>query len=462
MSLAAHASPSSNDFFGALKSRREAIEARYRRLTPASFALHTRARERLPGGFTRDAVIRLPYAPFIRGADGAVLTDVDGRRIVDFWFNATSLPLGHAHPAVVTAVQAQLPHGTAYYAPTEHELDLADLLAARLPSAERVRFTNSGSEAVMIALRLARGFTGRQLVLKFEGSYHGSYDDVSWSVGPPADRIGPAEAPVAVPESLGLAPHADRVRVLPFNDSAALAREVERSTAEIAAILVEPMANRMGLLMPDRAFLEEARRLADAHGIVLIFDEVIAFRVGYHGAQGEVGVRPDMTTLGKIIGGGFPVGAVAGRADILEVSAHGRASRVTHAGTFNANPVTAVAGCATLERLTPEAFARINATGARVRARLGEICEGLPLTVTGEGSLFKVTATPGPIRNYRDSVRADMDWERLASLALLAEGHFLTTNLAGCVSTVTTDAPRSWQPEMAPTRGREPFGREGR
>lgn len=438
MSSALKASRQTNDYYSALTSRAAEIEARYRALTPRSAELFARAGTVFPGGFTRDAIMRSPYAPFVVEGHGSTLIDADGRRITDLWFNATSLPLGHAHPAVTGAAQKQLGRGTAYFAPTEHELALAELLIERIPSAERIRFTNSGSEAVMMALRFARAARGRSTVVKFEGSYHGSYDDVSWSVSPSLDRVGDAAAPVPAPDTAGLAGTEGRVIVLPFNNIEVLRRAITSQHTEIAALLVEPMANRLGLVLPEPDFLAEARALCDRYNIVLIFDEVIAFRVGYHGAQGHMGVLPNLTTLGKIIGGGFPVGAVAGEAAILDHSDPARPSRVTHAGTFNGNPMVAIAGRATMEQLTPEVFDRINALGASVRQRLGKICDGLPLQVTGAGSLFKITATNRPIRNYRDAATANKKWEQVASLALLNEGFLLTNSMSGCVSAVTT------------------------
>jgi glutamate-1-semialdehyde 2,1-aminomutase len=428
----------SNDFYGALHARAGEIEARYRALTPRSAELYARAQGVFPGGFTRDAVMRNPYATFVNKGEASYVVDADGRRINDFWFNATSLPLGHAHPTVVAAASTQLGKGTAYFAPTEAELALAELLLGRLPSAQRIRFANSGSEAVMMAVRFGRAFTGRSLVVKFEGSYHGSYDDVSWSVSPPVAKSGDAASPIPVAESGGLAGSGGRVAILPFNDSAALEAFVAANHAQIAVLLVEPMANRIGLLMPDAEFLRTARALCDKHGIVLVFDEVIAFRVGYNGAQGIAGVKPDVTTLGKIIGGGFPVGAIAGRADILDLSAPDKANRVTHAGTFNANPMVAAAGYATMNALTPEVFDRLATTGDMIRKRLSAICDGLPLQVTGSGSLFKITATGRNIRNYRDAATSDKKWETTASLALLTEGFLLTPSCSGTVSTVTT------------------------
>ena len=434
------------DFYAALTRRAPEIERRYRSLTPRSIECFTRAASVFPGGYTRDAIMRGPHPSFVTRAQGVTMVDADGRKLTDFWFNATSLPLGHAHPNVVAAIQKQAPLGTAYFAPTLHEVELAELLLQRLPAAKRLRFANSGSEAVMMAVRFARAYRASTAgaaatqIVKFEGSYHGSYDDVSWSVSPKLSEVGAADAPRAVAETSGLAGTDGRVVVLPFNDIGVLRRYVEAGHASIAALLVEPMANRMGLLMPDRAFLAEARALCDRFGIVLVFDEVIAFRVGYGGVQGEVGIAPDLTTLGKIIGGGFAVGAVAGRADILDLSTPDRGMRVTHAGTFNGNPMMALAGRATMETLTPQAFEQLASLGAHARESLGAAVSGLPLQVTGAGSLFKVTATSRPLRDYRDAATTDRRWEALCSLALLNEGFVMTPTLSGCVSLVSTRA----------------------
>ncbi len=422
-------------FYDALKSRRAAIEQRYHDLTPASARLAQEARRVLPGGSTRDTVVRRPHSTYIRRGDGGHLVDADGRTIVDLWFNATSLPLGHADPRVVRAARAALEGGSAFFAPTGLETDLAREICARLPSAERVRFTNSGTEAVMLAARLARAFTGRTLVAKFEGSYHGAYDDMQWSVSTPG--MGSAEAPAAVAASAGLLPSERRVLVLPYNDLDATARLLGGQADDVAAVFVEPVANRMGLVSPKPGFLAGLREITARSRMVLVFDEVISFRLGYHGAQGLAGVMPDLTTLGKVIGGGFPVGAVAGRAEIMNVSAPDRPTRVAHAGTFTANPVTMAAGMATLDALTPGVFDELNAAGERVRQALGRVTAGLPLQVTGAGSLFKVSASGAEVVDHRSSMRCDASWEDLASLALLNDGFFLTTRLHGCVSTAT-------------------------
>ena len=430
--------PDINDFYGSLIKKSDQIEEQYLARSQVSRSLFERAGSVFPGGFTRDAILRAPYSPFIKSAHGTKMLDVDDNVITDLWFNATSLPLGHSHDDVAAAAMKQVPLGTAYFAPTELELALGELLVDRIPFAERIRFMNSGSEAVMMAVRFARAHRNRTAMIKFEGSYHGSYDDVSWSVAPSLNMVGSASAPSAIADTSGLVGADGRVVVLPYNDAATLRAYINKHHDEIAAILVEPMANRMGLILPDLEFVFEARELCDRYGIVLVFDEVIAFRVGYSGAHDELGVIPDLVTLGKIIGGGFPVGAVAGRADILGQSDPKRsAGRVAHAGTFNGNPMVGAAGHATMSLMTREVFARIGDLGSYTRTKLAKICDGLPLQVTGAGSLFKVTATIQSIRNYRHAATANTRWEETASLALLNDGFMLTPRLAGCVSAVT-------------------------
>ena len=428
-----------NDFYARLKARAGEITDRYRSLSPSSAELFERAKGVEPGGFTRDAVLRKPYALFVERGEGGVLIDCDGRRITDMWFNATSLPLGHAHPHVVAAAGEQIRKGASFFARTESEIELAAALCERLLSAERVRFANSGSEAVMMALRIARGFSGRDLVVKFEGCYHGTYDDVMWSVSTPKDQLSPTDDIRPVATSSGLPGPGGRTMVLPYDDPEILRRVVKEHHQDIAAIIIEPMSNRIGMVVPSDAFLKTARELCDEFGVVLVFDEVIAFRIGYRGAQGYVGVTPDLTTLGKVIGGGFAVGAVAGRADVMAITEPYRAGRVAHFGTFNANPVTMTAGKATLDVLTPDAIDDINAKGARVREALEELCAELPLRITGVGSFFKIDATTRTIRNHRDTVTRDTEWEEVASLSLLNDGFMLTTGLQGALSTATTE-----------------------
>jgi glutamate-1-semialdehyde 2,1-aminomutase len=438
MNLAQAATILRNDFYAAMKERAAELEARYRALTPRSAEMHERACAVLPGGYTRDAVMRKPYTPYLVEGRGSEVKDIDGRRYIDFCYNATSLVLGHAEQQVVDALNRQARLGTAYQAQNVGQVELAELLCERLPSAELVRFTNSGSEAVMMAIRIARGFTGRDLLIKFEGSYHGTYDDVQWSVNPPKPQAaGQPASPV--PDTAGLPPSGDRLLVLPYNDPAAVERALANHGSELAAIIVEPMANRMGLIVPQREFLEAVVRGCRAVGAVAIFDEVIAFRLGYNGSQGTLGIVPDLTTLGKCIGGGLPVGAIAGRRDILQCTDPKAQRRVTHAGTFNGNPMTMAAGLVTMEALTLPVFERLNGMGETLRAKLRSLFDGLPLTVSGTGSLFKVNAIGRPITNYQDSVEVDGEWQQVVSIALANEGFLLSKGLQGCVSTVTTE-----------------------
>lgn len=427
-----------SNFYDALLRRRPEIEARYRSLTPKSAALAIEASRVFPGGVTRDSIQRWPYAPFIESGEGSILVDADGRRITDFWFNATSLPLGYCDPLVMEAISLQSAKGTAFFASNSPSVELAQEVLERLDGANMIRFANSGSEAVMLALRLARGATGRDMIAKFEGSYHGIYDDVSWSVGPSADRFGDPVSPTAVPESAGLPTALGRVLVLPFNDLAGSAAIIEKHAQSVAALIVEPVANRMGFVLPKREFVEGLRDLCDKHGIVLVLDEVISFRVGFGGFQRELRVVPDLTVLGKVIGGGFPVGAVAGKSAVMMASDPSRTHRVTHAGTFNGNPMAMSAGLATMQQLSPTVVAKLNLLGEQLRSKLQRICEGLPLLVTGVGPLFKISAIGQKIENYRDSIRAHRPWEEVMSAALLNEGIFLTPRLQGCVATTTT------------------------
>jgi glutamate-1-semialdehyde 2,1-aminomutase len=424
-------------FYAALKQEAGRIEERYRTLTPRSARLAHTAQSVLPGGCARQGVFREPYPTYIAEAQGSTLVDVDERSLVDFCFNATALPLGHAHPEVVAAVSRQLGHGTSYLSPTSREIDLAAEISARLPSAERLIFTNSGSEAVMMALRLARCYTGRPLVAKFEGAFHGSYDDVLWSVAPHTTAAGPANTPSPVAASEGLLDAHGRTLVLPYNATEATEQIIEAHGRELAAVIIEPVAYRMGLVLPTPSFLTALCRACSKQGVLLIFDEVLCFRVGYHGMQGMLDIRPDLTVLGKIIGGGFPVGAVAGRADIMRL-ADPRNPRVYHTGTFAANPITLAAGKATLDMWTPSVIDDLNAKGDRLRERLRQTCADVPLQVTGVGSLFKISATTEDINDYRAVLTCDAAWHRLASLALLNDGLFFNPQLNGCIATTTT------------------------
>jgi glutamate-1-semialdehyde 2,1-aminomutase len=412
-----------------------------------SAALFARAQGVLPGGNSRTTVYMAPYPPYAATGDGCWITDVEGDRRLDCLNNYTALIHGHAHPAIVEAATRRLAQGASFPLPTPEEIDLAAVLCERLPSAERVRFTNSGSEAVMIAIKGARAFTGRPRIAKFEGAYHGSYDYAEVSLASTADNWGSLAAPASTAYSRGTPPAVlEDVVVLPFNRTEEAVARIEHEARHLAAVLVDPVPNRIGLVPARTEFLKAVRDVTHRHGIVLIFDEVISFRVGYRGAQGTLGVTPDMTTLGKIIGGGFPVGAVAGRAEVMAVfdPTRGAPPAAPHGGTFNANPVTMAAGLAAMQLLTPDAFTRLDELGAKLRAALDDCFSqaAVPGRVTGLGSLFRVHPIDRELTDYRSTRTTPVEGERLVRLVrrLMEHGVLMSVTGLGCLSTPMGDA----------------------
>ena len=386
--------------------------------TPRSRALFERATASLPGGSTRTTVYSAPYPPYAAHGEGLASTDVDGNVYRDFLGNYTSLILGHAHPAVVAAVEAQVRRGSAFGAPTETEVELAEELRRRVPSIEQLRFTSSGTEATMFAIRAARAFTGRPLIAKFDHSYHGTHDLVM--AGTPG-----------VPEAIsGL------IVELSWGDPAGIAEALRGRESELAAIIVEPVQGAGGVRAPEPGFLEFLRTLCDRLGALLIFDEIISFRIAPGGAQEVYGVRPDLTTLGKIIAGGYPLAAFGGRADVMAIFDARRDRAVSHGGTFNGNPVAAAAGLATLRELTPDVYVRLAALGARLSARLGDriAADGLEARVVNVGSLFQA---------FRGDAGAAFapgaGQPSELFLGLLLEGFYLAPRGMGAIPTVATE-----------------------
>ncbi|HEX5991852.1 MAG TPA: aspartate aminotransferase family protein [Thermomicrobiales bacterium] len=421
------------------------VIADYRATSPRSAALHEAARRVMPGGDTRTVAFHAPYPLVITGGQGCRIHDADGRTYVDLLNNYTSLIHGHAHPAVVAAVSERLPHGTAFPAPNEAQTRLAEIIVERVASVDLVRFCNSGSEAVMNALRAARAFTGRDLIVKMEGGYHGTYDDVEVSVRPdPCDPAsGPDHAPVGVLGTRGVpANTSDNVLVTPLNDIDAVERLMRERGQEVAAVIVEPVLGSAGMLPADQAFLESLRVLTLEHDALLIFDEVMSFRLEPGGMQQHYRVRPDLTTFAKIIGGGFPVGGFGGRASVMEQFDPLRPAPLWQSGTFNGNLITMVAGVAAMEAYTPGEVARINALGERLRDGLRTALQDahVPAAVTGYGSFAGVHLGPTAVRTYRDAALSDKALNRLLHLALLLEGIFVAPRLSMCTSTPMDDA----------------------
>ncbi len=413
---------------------------RYLRPDSASARLYERARQVIPGGTSKANMHMRPHPVYVAEGHGCRVTDVDGVVRLDAINNFTALIHGHGFPPIVETVTRQVTRGTAFAVSTPEEVALAELLVQRVPALERVRFGNSGTEAIMMAIKAARAYTGRDRIAKFEGAYHGYYDDVQVSFNSRPSDWGPDDAPASTPSSGGIPKHRVlETLVLPWNDRDATERLVDRHRNELAAILVDPLSNRMGFIPPADGFLAFLRRLTRAHGILLIFDEVISFRVGYRGASGRYGGEPDLVAFGKIIGGGFPIGATGGSAEVMEVFDPGtRGPRIASGGTFSGNPVSMAAGLAAMTPMDEAAFDGLEALGRRLRTRLAEVfrASGVPGQVTGDASLFRLLLTDRPLRNYRDAVdaAAERRVERLFYL-LLEAGILLNTNGLGCLST---------------------------
>ena len=400
-----------------------------------SSELFDRAKRVLPGGVNSPvrafrAVGGTPF--FVARGEGAKLYDVDGKSYIDYVCSWGPLILGHAHPAVLAAVRDAAGRGWTYGAPCEAEVELAELVSRRMPSLERVRCVNSGTEATMAAVRLARAATGRDMIVKFEGCYHGHADSFLVKAGSGVATLGLPDSP-GVPASL-----AGLTLTAPFNDARAVADLFREHPDTIAAVIVEPYVGNSGFIAPDSDFHPALRSLCDQYGALLIFDEVMTgFRVGAGGAQGRLGVRPDLTTLGKVIGGGFPVGAYGGRADLMKrIAPEGP---VYQAGTLSGNPVAMAAGLATLrETDRPGFYEDLESKTARLVAGIEAAAgrRGVPITVGHAGSMWGVYLTNGPVRNYADAKQTDTALFARWHAAALARGIFLAPSAfeAGFVS----------------------------
>ena len=367
----------------------QGIVEEYRRLTPRSAALFKQGGGVLPGGDTRYSITTRPHPPYFERGEGPYIWDVDGNRRLDLNNNSTALVHGHSHPEIVAAARAQAAQGTAWGGHNPTEVDWAGIICDRVPSIERVRFANSGTEANMHMLKVARAFTGRDLVLKLDGAYHGTYDGFEFAASAGSDGILPSTG--GVPANLSA-----NVILGRWGDAEGVAGLVRENAERLAAVILTPFRSAGGFAPPPDGFLETLRAVTANEGVLLLFDEVISLRLGMGGAQGRYGVIPDMTALGKLIGGGLPVGAFGGRADIMAVTDPLGDMKGALAGTFNANPMTAAAGVAGLRLLTPEVYEWIDHLGGLLREGLaGAVGEfGLPLQVEGGGSLLSVACEP--------------------------------------------------------------------
>lgn len=410
-----------------------------------SFRLFSRAKSVFPDGTTRVTVERDPFPVYVQRGEGAYLVDVDGNRFLDLNNNFTTLIHGHGYAPVSEAVVGLLNSGTCFANPTEHEIALAELLTSRIPAMERVRFVNSGTEAVMFAIKAARAFTGRPGVARIEGAYHGAYDwaEAGQSVAP--GRGGWENPPRARPVYRGTPQSVlDDVHLLRFNDVDGLERLLAAQHQHIACVLIDPMPSRAGLMAPNPGFVAALSEVASRYGILIIADEVLNLRQGYAGASARYGLRPDLITAGKIIGGGFPIGAIGGREEVMRVFGTEDAKPLLpQGGTFSANPLSMAAGRVAMEAMTPEAFDHLERMGDRVRLGLRETIarRGAPFSITGAASLFRIHPTPIAPTEYRDAYLdvAGMAVMRRMTHQFAQSGILLPYGAAACLSTAMGD-----------------------
>jgi glutamate-1-semialdehyde 2,1-aminomutase len=412
---------------------------------PLSAAIFHRAERVMPSGYTRDLAATKPHPQYAVTADGCWITDADGHRMIDWVNNFTALIHGHNKREIVDVIAAQAGRLISAILPTEWEVKLAELLCDRIPSVERVRFMNSGTEANQVVTKVARACTGRTRIAKMEGGYHGQYDLLEASFQPRPPAWGDAKRPQPVAHNPGTPQSLlDELVVLPLNDVDATRAILRERAHELAAVILDPFRLQLGMVEPRLDYLQMLRDETARLGILLIFDEVMCLRVGYHGAQGLLGVTPDLTTMGKIIGGGLPIGGVGGKAEYMAVFDIDRAERVKHSGTYTANPMSMAAGHTGMSLLTREAFAELDARSERLREGLRKVVAdlGLEARVVGRSSLSAIFFTTQPVENYRQLAAAaagGMTERMLAAQKLLLEEGLLTMRGGFVTSTPMTD-----------------------
>lgn len=420
----------------------QTITDRYLSRTKLSKEKDARAKKYLPGGDSRTTTYFFPYPSYMEKGKGCYLYDCDGNRYIDFINNFTSLIHGHAHPAVVEVATAQLKKGTAYASATALQSELASIICDRLPSVDLVRFCNSGTEATMMSMRAARAFTGKDVILKMDGGYHGSHDFAEVNIVPDFEA---QDLPSAHVEGAGVpACILDGMMVTPFNDLDATERILEEHQDKIAAIIMEPVLGAGGAVAPKPGYLKGMRKLTDKYGVLLIFDEIITFRLSLGGLQRIEGIKPDLTALGKIIGGGFAVGAFGGKREIMEHFDPAHPQRIVHSGTFNGHNITMAAGIVTLQHYGQAEVDRIHKLGERLMAGFNQAFKaaGIKGRAAGHGSLLQVHWTDKEIVSPKESLMAmasAAELPRLLHLEMMNRGVFSATRGLYCVSTPMTD-----------------------
>jgi glutamate-1-semialdehyde 2,1-aminomutase len=409
-----------------------------------SSALFDRAQSSLPGGVSRNTLLHGDHPLYVSHSAGARVVDVDGVERIDFANNMASLIHGHAFDPIVDAVSEQLRRGTAFTMATEAEIRMAESLRGRASSFEKIRFINSGTEAVMTGIKAARAFTGRHRVAKIEGCYHGAYDYAEMSQAPAPANWGDEDRPNTVPLAQGTPPSVvEETIILPFNDPEKAIAILNENADQIACVLMDPIPHRVGMLAASPESVQALRTWTIENGALLMFDEVISFRNEFGGMQARFDFDPDITSLGKIIGGGFPIGALAGRSDVMDVFVKGdHGMRLPHSGTFSGNPISITAGLIALEHFDKDAVEKLNALGDYARAQVATAIHNadVPACVTGSGSLLRVHLKPEPPRNYRESYLSAPESAALNSLieALYDNGIMMIHTCTAALSTAMT------------------------
>ena len=397
----------------------ETLERLFVESRPKSAALFESGKDVMPGGGMKS----LGYSPplYIERAEDCYLYDIDGYRYVDWINNACTLVLGHSPKGVMNALNDIVNNGIVFGAPNTFEKPIAEHICKRIPSIEKVRFTNSGTEAVMNALRLARAYTGKPKIAKFEGGFHGTTDDAEISIAPNLDDAGSDEAPNAVAEYQGInQATVDNIVVMPYNDPEAVDLILSENQEDIAAVIYDPKSGNYEI---PHEFLRFVADKCKELGILFIMDEVKSLRVSYGGFQELAGVDPDITTLGKLVGGGMPVGAFGGKSHIMDMMSGGS---ISSGGTYSANPMTLAAGLAHMEEATPEVYAHLKALGERLRDGLEEVFAkaNVPVRIVYTENIMSAHMTADPVRNYRDIIKFDKDMRRRLMLGMFMEGHY--------------------------------------
>jgi len=372
--------------------------------------IYKQACEVLTGGVSRNIVFRKPFPHYTDIASGCYITDIDGTTRIDFANNMAALIHGHSHPAIVKAVTEQLNKGTAYTLASEIEFAYAELLCNRVKGFEKIRFVNSGTEAVMTMIKASRAFTGRPKIAKAEGTYHGTYDfaEVSQTANP--SNWGEIDNPNSVPLVFGTPKGVlDNVVIFPFNDIEKTVAILDKHAHQIACVMIDPVPHRVGLIPATNEFIEAVYNWTRKNGALLVFDEVVTFRVNYGGAQENYSVSPDITALGKIIGGGFPVGALAGRTDVMKVMDPREPNlKFPHSGTFSANPITMTAGFVAMDLFDRDAVLKLNTLTNSAVNQIKDVIKlaDVPVSVTGAGSMFRFHLKPTPPATYREAYQS--------------------------------------------------------